>query len=128
MSQEKNELTYLERTLRDFSEWYQAVTFEELRTTVEETVDTDAKKLAYALTEPDRSLRKIAELIEKALDDPDDVPDFTTIGNWQRDWVRRGLMRQISARKREPIFDLENRFAIELPVKLESLLDEDGDG
>lgn len=113
--------TRLEGLVQELLEWYQAVSFPELQATVASELDTDEKKLAYALTAPDRSLRRMANLIEEALGEG---PDFRTIGRWQREWVRSGLMRQISKRKREPIFDIENRFGIELPVDVEPLVEE----
>lgn len=87
----------------EFIDWYKAVNTPRLVEAVEDALDDTSKRIAYQLTEPDRASRKIADATE-TLGHP---AAASTIRAWQQEWVRLGLVRQISPQKRVRIFDLE---------------------
>lgn len=99
----KREIRELRQELRSALDLFTALNRPELRDRMEERLDNTKKRVAYQLTEEGRSSRAISEAMEQfELETP-----ASTIRLWQQEWIRDGIVRKVSARKRERVFDLE---------------------
>lgn len=99
----KREIRKLRQELQSALDLFTALNRPELRGRMEERLDDTKKRVAYQLTEEGRSSRAISEAMEKLeLETP-----ASTIRVWQQEWIRDGIVRKVSSRKRERVFDLE---------------------
>lgn len=106
MGTDENPETAIEQLRDDFQAFlrlYRALNVPALRDRLTDELSTEERRAAYQLTEPDRSSRQISE----ALDQLGYEVSASAIRLWQQDWIRQGLVRKVSARKRERVFDLE---------------------
>lgn len=103
-------LTTLQREIRELREevrsaldLFVALNRPELCERLKETLHDTQRRVAYQLTEEGRSSRAISDTMEElGLETPS-----STIRLWQQEWIRDGIVRKVSARKRERVFDLE---------------------
>lgn len=101
---------------RSFLRLYRALNTPGLRERLEDELHDQDRRVAYQLTEPGRSSRQISEaMAEVGRDRP-----ASTIRLWQQEWIRQGLVRKVSARKRERVFNLE-ALGIDIGVDLSSV-------
>ena len=88
--------------IEEMAIWYKAVNFERIKSILSEALPTDSHRFVYQQTEENRSTRDIEKLtLERGA-----KVHFTTIASWQEAWVQQGLVKQVSAHKRERLFDL----------------------
>lgn len=108
------EFRSLESLLTELLEWYKAVNHSVVRRNLMETLTDSQRRVAYELTTPDRSSAEVSKLIASL-----DLGTVArrTVSGWQAEWVRLGLVRQISPKKRERIFSLTD-FGIDIGVDL----------
>lgn len=102
-SEQPDALRSLANDFRTFLDWYTAVNTPRLREALEDALDTTARRIAYQLTSPDRPSSEIADATERL----GHGVASSTVRLWQQEWVRLGLVRQVSAQKRQRVFDLE---------------------
>lgn len=105
-----------EEQFAEFLDWYKAVNTPAVRETLEETLDSTKKRIVYKLTDQDRS----SPDIEEATDELGHRVPASTVRVWQQRWVKQGLMKRISARKKEPVFSLPD-FGIDIGADLSEL-------
>lgn len=123
MATDENLETAIEQLRDDFQAFlrlYRALNVPALRDRLTEELSSEERRAAYQLTEPDRSSRQISE----ALDQLGHEVSASAIRLWQQDWIRQGLVRKVSARKRERVFDL-GEVGIDIGSDL-SKIDSDG--
>ena len=106
-------ITQLATDFRRFLQLYRALNTPDLRDQLEKVLDDTRRRIAYQLTEPDRPSTHISEAMEEL---GHETP-ASTIRVWQQKWIREGLVRKVSARKRQRVFDLEE-FGIDIGADL----------
>lgn len=112
MSEENDHLQELLEVTREHLEWYKAVNFSAVGGILRDALESRVEQVVYELTTPDRSGAAITSRVsELGLD----AVSSRTVNRWQQQWVRMGLVRQVSARQRERIFDLRD-FGFNLDV------------
>lgn len=103
----------IEIILQELLNWYKAVNFTALKRTLEEALPDQPRRVAYECTIGERTSDEVTSILNKL--------GFKvvsrTIRLWQTEWITKGLVRQISPRKRERIFSLVD-FSIDLPPAL----------
>lgn len=105
-----------ESLLQELLEWYKAVNYNSLKSTLIEALPEKEHQVIYELTRPDFSSNKVSE---KAKELNVNV-GASTIRNWQSEWLKMGLVREVSYQKREAIFEL-SAFGINVDVDVKKL-------
>ena len=100
-----------ETYFRQYFSWYRALNYQAMRHLLLEALPKPQQRLVYQLTSPETSSEELeSELVKHGYKVPS-----RTVRSWQADWMRSGLLRGVSERKRERVFDL-NEFGIEVGI------------
>lgn len=88
----------------EFLLWYKILNRSKMESLLEELMPNPEHKLAYQLTVETNSTREI----EQRLRVQGFSVSFQTISEWQKKWVQAGLVKQVSAHKRQRLLDLDD--------------------
>lgn len=97
----------VEDALQELISWFKVVNFSNVKSTLESALDSSEKRATYQMTEIGRSRDEISAMLakDKLLASP---PKPRTISTWQKGWERIGIVRRISDKRRERVFDLQD--------------------
>lgn len=116
----QREISELRDELRSALDLFTALNRPKLVNQLKEALHDPQRRVAYQLTEEGRSSRAISEAMgEVGLETPP-----STIRLWQQEWIRDGIVRKVSARKRERVFDLE-ALGIDIDKDLSDIAEQD---
>lgn len=116
MPNQDDTMLKIEAMLQDLLRWYKAVNFTALQRTLKEALPDEPKQVAYECTTSDRTSEEIATILTKL----GHKISSRTIRLWQTEWITKGLVRQVSERKRKRNFRIVD-FDISLPPALSKI-------
>lgn len=108
MKKNNNEEKIVE-LLEELIFWLKESTFPEIKGRLEKTLNSPKEKIAYNLSDGEKTTREIGKIVETA---------NKTISTWWKSWIAEGIAEPIPARgggnRAKKKFELE-KFGIEVP-------------